>query len=98
GRFVTSVIPSAVEGSRRKNFKVTQLDPSTPLRYAQDDGEEFALRVEEEPSGRMLSRSPQNIASGGIQIHGAREHNLKTIDLAILRDQMVVIFGLSGLV
>jgi len=96
GRFLRSVIPSAVEGSRRKNFKVTQRDPSTPLRYAQDDGEEFALRVAEEPSGRMLARSRQNIASGAIQIHGAREHNLKNIDVAIPRDQMVVITGLSG--
>src|SRR2546421_929329 len=96
GRFLRSVIPSAVEGSRGDGFKVTQRDPSIPLRYAQDDGEEFALRVAEEPSGRMLALSKQNIANGAIQIHGAREHNLKNIDVAIPRDQMVVITGLSG--
>jgi len=96
GRFLKSVIPSAVEGSRRQSFKVTQRDPSTPLRYAQDDGEKFALRVAEEPFGRMLALSRQNIANGAIQIHGAREHNLKNIDVAIPRDQMVVITGLSG--
>src|SRR5437868_1812344 len=96
GRFLKSVIPSAVEGSRRQSFKVTQRDPSTPLRYAQDDGEEFVLRVAEEPSGRILALSRQNIANSAIQIHGAREHNLKNIDVAIPRDQMVVITGLSG--
>src|SRR5438132_12469439 len=96
GRFLRSVIPSAVEGSRGDGFKVTQRDPSTPLRHAQDDGEEFALRVAEEPSGRMLARSRQNIASGAIQIHVAGDDNLKNIDVAIPRDQMVVITGLSG--
>src|SRR5437763_8016910 len=44
----------------------------------------------------MLALSRQNIANGAIQIHGAREHNLKNIDVAIPRDQMVVITGLSG--
>ncbi len=31
-----------------------------------------------------------------IEIRGAREHNLKNIDLDIPRDQLVVITGLSG--
>jgi excinuclease ABC subunit A len=31
-----------------------------------------------------------------IRIRGAREHNLKNIDLAIPRDRLVVITGLSG--
>lgn len=31
-----------------------------------------------------------------IRIHGAREHNLKNIDLYIPRDQLVVLTGLSG--
>ncbi len=39
---------------------------------------------------------PARNANGAIQIHGAREHNLKNIDVAIPRDQMVVITGLSG--
>src|SRR5947207_13226007 len=34
--------------------------------------------------------------NGAIQIHGAREHNLKNIDVRIPRDQMVVITWLSG--
>lgn len=35
-------------------------------------------------------------ASQAIQIHGAREHNLKNISLSIPRDEMVVVTGLSG--
>ncbi|HUE40424.1 MAG TPA: excinuclease ABC subunit UvrA, partial [Chthoniobacterales bacterium] len=34
--------------------------------------------------------------NGAIGIHGAREHNLKNIDVKIPRDQMVVVTGLSG--
>lgn len=31
-----------------------------------------------------------------IQVKGAREHNLKNIDIEIPRDELVVITGLSG--
>ena len=37
------------------------------------------------------------MSSKKIVIRGAREHNLKNIDLEIPRDQLVVITGLSGL-
>ena len=102
GRFLRDVIPSAVEGSRRESFKVTPQAPSTPLRYAQDDGGDISLRAAEEPFNRMptgvdkMSALPARNANGAIQVHGAREHNLKNIDVAIPRDQMVVITGLSG--
>ncbi len=31
-----------------------------------------------------------------IEVHGAREHNLKNIDVTIPRDKLVVLTGLSG--
>ena len=39
---------------------------------------------------------PYALRSNGIDIRGAREHNLKNISLSIPRDQMVVVTGLSG--
>src|ERR671932_426392 len=36
------------------------------------------------------------MADGSIEVHGARQHNLKNIDVRIPRDQLVVITGLSG--
>ncbi|MFL6520769.1 MAG: excinuclease ABC subunit UvrA [Chthoniobacterales bacterium] len=87
GQYLRSVIPSAVEGSRRKSIDAKR-GPSTPLRYAQDD--ELARAAEDSP------RYHVNGNPRAIQIHGAREHNLKDISLAIPRDQMVVITGLSG--
>ena len=36
------------------------------------------------------------MGSKNIVIHGAREHNLKNIDVEIPRDKLVVLTGLSG--
>ena len=38
----------------------------------------------------------QTTTGGGIVIRGAREHNLKHIDLILPRNQLIVITGLSG--
>ena len=65
-----------------------------------DEDEEFARAAEESP-GKLSGKTgwqpvlPRN-RNGSIAIHGAREHNLKNIDIKIPRDQMVVITGLSG--
>jgi len=58
--------------------------------YAQDDNVEMARAAEEAPRFRVDG------ANGAIQVHGAREHNLKNIDVKIPREQLVVITGLSG--
>jgi excinuclease ABC subunit A len=68
--------------------------------YAHDD-DEIALRAAEEPSGKMPDGASRMLAlpttrNGAIHVHGAREHNLKNIDLKIPREQLVVITGLSG--
>lgn len=44
----------------------------------------------------MLSMKVKRMAQNSIVIKGAREHNLKNIDLEIPRDKLVVITGLSG--
>jgi len=59
--------------------------------YSENGDEiEFARAAETAPRFRI------NGTNGAIGIHGAREHNLKNIDVKIPRDQMVVITGLSG--
>ena len=55
-----------------------------------DEEIEFARAAETSP------RFKANGTNGAIGIHGAREHNLKNIDVKIPRDQLVVITGLSG--
>jgi excinuclease ABC subunit A len=81
------VIPSREDGEGP--HKITgELERS--FTYAQDDGVELARAAETAPRFRANGRN------GTISIHGAREHNLKDIDVKIPRDQMVVITGLSG--
>ena len=42
------------------------------------------------------SRIPVSIKGPAIRIRGARQNNLKNIDIDIPRDKLVVITGLSG--
>ena len=45
-------------------------------------------------SGRTLTS--QQRSAGSISIHGAREHNLKNIDIELPRDRFTVVTGVSG--
>jgi excinuclease ABC subunit A len=56
-----------------------------------DEYDESSARVAEEPHSKAFA-----LNNHSIQIHGAREHNLKNISLSIPRDKMVIITGLSG--
>ena len=80
------VIPSREDDARP--YK-TSRELERSFAYAQDDSVVLARAAEEASGFRVHS-------NGAIAIHGAREHNLKNIDVKIPRDQMVVITGLSG--
>jgi excinuclease ABC subunit A len=89
GRFLRSVL-----GSARFQPVPPGIVPREKNGYAADDTEEFPLRVAEEASAPQAF--PERNGHRAIAIHGAREHNLKNIDVKIPRDQMVIITGLSG--
>jgi excinuclease ABC subunit A len=46
--------------------------------------------------GERTMSEDKRLMSGHIRVRGAREHNLKNVDVDIPRDRMVVITGLSG--
>src|SRR5438094_2615693 len=83
---VPYVIPSREDGEVPHKAS-RELERS--FAYAQDDSVELARAAEEAPRFRLNG-------GGAIHVHGAREHNLKNIDVKIPREQMVVITGLSG--
>ena len=90
GKFLAQILGSA----RRPRAVLGGPPKATSHLYAEEDNE-FALRAAEEPLGQrpVLLNRQQN---GAIHVRGAREHNLKNIDLKIPREQLVVITGLSG--
>jgi excinuclease ABC subunit A len=53
-----------------------------------------ASAAEDAPIFKVVSKAAAQ--TNTIEIHGAREHNLKNIDVSIPRDSFVVVTGLSG--
>ena len=85
-----SVIPSAAQRSRGIPLRKLTGNAAGSFDSAQDDKEELPRAAESAPGYRT------NGGNGAIAIYGAREHNLKNIDVKIPRNQMVIITGLSG--
>ena len=81
------VIPSRKDGEGPHKISP---ESERSFAYAQDDSVELARAAETAPRFRVSRRN------GAIHVHGAREHNLKNIDVKIPREQLVVITGLSG--
>jgi excinuclease ABC subunit A len=55
-----------------------------------------ALAGKPRGKSQTLKKTIQKSTPGHIHIHGAREHNLKNIDVNIPREKIVVVTGLSG--
>src|SRR6516165_68802 len=97
GEFLCKVL-----GSAGASPVVRGASPRTSHSPYDVDADEFALRVAEEPFDEASNGAgeapalPKQRTNGAIHVRGAREHNLKNIDLKIPRDQLVVITGLSG--
>jgi excinuclease ABC subunit A len=109
GRFLREILGSArasrATASPARTFGATPETLSRRGSYIEDDRSP-ALRAAEEPfdeasngpSRTGIAREARTLPkqNHAIQVHGAREHNLKNIDVQIPREQMVVITGLSG--
>ena len=103
GKFLA---PALGKGSAGMLPAVGGILPRTTRRAYADDINEVTLRAAEEPPGNMPDGTSRMLAlpnqhadegrNGAIHVHGAREHNLKNIDIKIPREQLVVITGLSG--
>ena len=98
GKFLREVLGSArgsraVFGGPPKTVSGRNIYIGAESEVARAAEEPFVLRPDGARQRRAL-RNPKT--NGAIAIHGAREHNLKNIDVEIPRDQMVVITGLSG--
>jgi excinuclease ABC subunit A len=103
GRYLRPLLPRP--GSAGAPSAVFGASPKSSVRYALSEEDDQILRVAEAPFGESSNGTggapalPAVLAATrdrAIAIHGAREHNLKNLSLAIPRDQMVVITGLSG--
>jgi excinuclease ABC subunit A len=103
GRYLRPLLPRP--GSAGAPSAVFGASPKISVRYALSEEDDQILRVAEAPFGEASNGTggapalPAVLAATrdrAIAIHGAREHNLKNLSLAIPRDQMVVITGLSG--
>jgi excinuclease ABC subunit A len=88
GKFLRGMLGTAGASPRIQTARYARHDPEVALRAAEEPFVEAASGAGEAPA---LSGT-----NGAIHVHGAREHNLKDIDVKIPRERLVVITGLSG--
>jgi excinuclease ABC subunit A len=100
GKFLAHVLGSA--RLQRAPFGILSNEKRTPQERMRQDAahspqDAGAPASWDLPRAAELSpRYRANKRNGAIHVHGAREHNLKNIDVKIPREQLVVITGLSG--
>ncbi len=95
GKFLAQALSSA-----RFSRALRGVSSRTTSAIYDDSDDAIALRAAEDPFGDAPNQTRETRAlpgrNGAITIYGAREHNLKNIDVKIPRNQMVIITGLSG--
>jgi excinuclease ABC subunit A len=91
------IIDLGPEGGDAGGRLVAQGPPGDIVRAGTHTGRYLAPYLEKSPpriEPTPLSRAP--VAEKAIQIRGARQNNLKRLDVDIPRDRLVVVTGLSG--
>ncbi len=79
------------EKAEKAAEKAEGKSPKSTAANSSSNGHAAEAKAEAKPK-RGLPKAAQNV----IRIRGARQHNLKNIDLDIPRDQMIVFTGVSG--
>ncbi len=85
--------PSSHTGKALREYEAALAHPLTPT-LSPEMGERE--RWSKAPDGARLSPLVSRLSPSSIQIHNAREHNLKNIDVTIPRNEFTVITGVSG--
>ncbi|MBI3043115.1 MAG: excinuclease ABC subunit UvrA [Betaproteobacteria bacterium] len=80
-------------GRALRDYEVAMRFPPTSRGAPIAEGQ--ALVLPEVPVVPLIDESRRR-QDGAIHVHGAREHNLKNIDVAIPRDRFTVVTGVSG--
>src|SRR5437879_5842652 len=82
---------------RRRNRYPQSISPCSPRRVMAGLAKSARSHYVPEPMTDLFDKNrPRRLDSRVISIRGAREHNLKNVDVEIPRDQLVVFTGLSG--